>query len=415
MGRYVFYNEIDATNGRGEKVKDFKMVSIYKIRLLNQIFQISYKLLLIFGALISVLIISSCVLNYKGIGYYQDFNEVFIVDIFHDPIFGEKASFKVKSLVSNLECFGEAKPVYVPGLTCKGTRGVIYAKCVDGRFFKGEYITETCTKGEGFAIDNMGNIIKFVFGLSEEEVLKEAEKLREQAKEKPPLPKYSIKSKENHEKGGSIDKEIPIYSGTGFFVSENGYILTNYHIVEKAKEIKVITYDNKMHNGSIIAKDSVNDIALIKIEGSYPALTLSHSKDIQKGIDVMTIGYPLIPLQGYEMKATFGKINALSGPNNDIRYFQIDVPVQPGNSGGPLIDRSGNIIGIVTATLSQIETFEIVGFIPQNVNYAIKIDYALPLLNSANVNYKISENRNLKEFKDIIPLIEKSIVLIIAK
>jgi len=390
------------------------MDSVNKNRALIQIFQISYKFLLILGALISVLVISSCTLNYKGVGYYQDFNEVFIVDIFHDPIFGTKASFKVKSLVSNLECFGDAKPIYTPGLSCKGVKGIIYAECVDGRSFKGEYITETCTKGEGFAIDNMGNIIKFIFGLSEEEALKEAEKLREQAKEKPPLPKYSIKPKENYEKGGSTDKEIPIATGTGFFVSESGYILTNYHIIKKAKKIKVMTYDKKIYNASIIAKDTVNDLALIKIEGSYPALTLSYSKNVQKGIDVMTIGYPLVTLQGYEMKATFGKINALSGLNNDIRYFQIDVPVQPGNSGGPLIDKSGYVIGIVTATLNQIETFEIAKFIPQNVNYAIKIDYAFPLLNNANVSYNIGEDKNLKEFKDIIPLIEKSIVLIIA-
>jgi len=92
------------------------------------------------------------------------------------------------------------------------------------------------------------------------------------------------------------------------------------------------------------------------------------------------LGYPLITIQGQEQKATFGKVNALSGIQDDIRFLQIDVPIQPSNSGGPLIDRKVRVIGVTNATLDVLNTLKESGSLPQNVNYAVKSDYIILLI-----------------------------------
>ena len=91
-------------------------------------------------------------------------------------------------------------------------------------------------------------------------------------------------------------------------------------------------------------------------------LSVASSRDLLKAQDVFTLGYPLITLTGQEQKASFGRVNALSGIQGDIRFLQIDVPVQPGNSGGPLLSRDGRVVGVVTATLNQLIPLKTVDF-----------------------------------------------------
>ncbi len=105
-----------------------------------------------------------------------------------------------------------------------------------------------------------------------------------------------------------------------------------------------------------------NDVALLRVEGFITSsLPVRPTTELRKGDDVIALGYPLVSIQGQEQKATFGRVNALSGATGDDRFLQIDAPIQPGNSGGPLLDAHGNVIGIVTATLNQLETFRAAG------------------------------------------------------
>ena len=103
----------------------------------------------------------------------------------------------------------------------------------------------------------------------------------------------------------------------------------------------------------------------------------------KEGEEVGTFGYPLTSLQGVNPKFSKGVIASLTGIDDDSTNFQISVPVQPGNSGGPLFQMAtGNVIGIVTARLNDKVAYGQSGFIPQNVNYAVKINYALALIES---------------------------------
>jgi len=171
-------------------------------------------------------------------------------------------------------------------------------------------------------------------------------------------------------------------SGTGFFITTNGYLLTAYHVVKEATTLQICT-DGRLTPAHIVRVDAANDIVLLKVdELTVARLPIISSRDVRTGLDVFTLGFPNIQLQGTEVKYTQGNISSLTGAGNDPRLFQISVPVQPGNSGGPLMDEHGQVIGLVIAKLDEIYTARTTGSLPQNVNYALKSSLVLSFLES---------------------------------
>jgi len=162
------------------------------------------------------------------------------------------------------------------------------------------------------------------------------------------------------------------------------YVITNWHVIRGAKNIKVKFLNGEKINAEVILKDSKNDITFLKLERSpqLPAssLKVSNSSNVRMGDKVFTIGYPAHWIMGQNPKYTEGVVNALSGIKDDPTVFQISVQVQPGNSGGPLFNQSGNVIGITQAVLDPRLASESIGGPPQNVNYAIKSSYIKKLL-----------------------------------
>jgi S1-C subfamily serine protease len=168
-------------------------------------------------------------------------------------------------------------------------------------------------------------------------------------------------------------------TGSGFVISTDGYFLTCAHVIEGGREIKVRIGD-KTYPAKVVRADNRNDAALLKLEGDgFSPLALSQSIP-EMGDKVFTIGYPNPGIQGGAAKYTDGVISALSGLQDDVRTMQITASVQVGNSGGVLADAAGNAIGLVVAQLNAIAVFEYTGSIPQNVAFAVKINYALPLI-----------------------------------
>ncbi len=150
-------------------------------------------------------------------------------------------------------------------------------------------------------------------------------------------------------------------TGTGFFVTEDGYILTNFHVVENANSVKV-KHGGQLYDAEVVRKDLGADLAVIKIKGKFKPLVLADSRSVKLGQKVFTLGFPKINLQGEEPKFTEGSVSGLYGMQDDAARFQISVPVQPGNSGGPLVNSAGEVVGIIVAKLRGGE----------NVNYAVK-------------------------------------------
>jgi S1-C subfamily serine protease len=169
--------------------------------------------------------------------------------------------------------------------------------------------------------------------------------------------------------------------GSGVFVTRDGHLLTAAHVIEGAANVKARVNDETIE-AEIIAIDHPNDVALLKVDAKADAAPVRTSAGVQLGNEVFTIGFPNMQLQGTEPKFTEGTISSTSGMRDDPRQFQVSVQVQPGNSGGALFDVNGNVVGLVVARLDDEATSQLTGSLPQNVNYAVKSSYALPLLES---------------------------------
>ena len=186
---------------------------------------------------------------------------------------------------------------------------------------------------------------------------------------------------ESIEQQASKSKKAIKGSGTGFIITKDGYILTCHHVIKNSSEIK-ISIEGEIYPAKLVLDDPNNDLALLKINGSFSAIAFSSKRSAKMGQEVFTIGYPNPRLQGVNAKYTEGSISSLTGFQDDLRLYQISVPVQPGNSGGALVDENGNILGVIVAMLSAKTTFKISGSLPQNVNYAVKSIYAQAMLDS---------------------------------
>lgn len=173
------------------------------------------------------------------------------------------------------------------------------------------------------------------------------------------------------------------WSGTGFAL-KNGYVVTNFHVVENAKNININGVNGDFsvsYTASIVATDKENDLAIIKINDSkFSGFgTLPYAIEMQMpevGDDVFVLGYPLTQTMGDEIKLTNGIISSRTGFQGDASLYQMSAPIQPGNSGGPMFNSKGNVVGIVCAHHKGTE----------NVGYAIKTSYLKNLAESSSLS-----------------------------
>jgi FOG: TPR repeat, SEL1 subfamily len=219
--------------------------------------------------------------------------------------------------------------------------------------------------------------------------------------------------------GGNISstavlRSRPESSGSGFFITDDGFLVTNEHVIKDAVQIRLIT-NAGLNEARVVKVDSANDLALLKAEGKFPALSVVASRAVRLGSTVATVGFPNIGLQGFAPKLAKGDIAALTGPEDDARFFQISAPVQPGNSGGALVDERGNVVGVVSAKLSARATLFTSGSLPENVNYAVKSSFLLSFLESVpDVTAKLKEqNTREMKFDEVVEQAKDAAVLVL--
>ena len=181
------------------------------------------------------------------------------------------------------------------------------------------------------------------------------------------------------------------WSGTGFALT-NGYIVTNHHVVDGANSIIVmgVNGNSTQYKAKVVGVDKNNDLALIKIEdyrfsGFSKVPYAVRNRQCEVGEDIFVLGYPLTTYMGDEIKLTNGIISSRSGYQGDVSSYQISAPVQPGNSGGPMFDKNGNIVGIVNAGIPGAE----------NVGYAIKTSYLFNLVDAVSTRSIIPQNNTV--------------------
>jgi S1-C subfamily serine protease len=210
-----------------------------------------------------------------------------------------------------------------------------------------------------------------------------------EAKPAAPRSSASAQQPQARERSDSAERNTPRpTSGTGFFVSKTGHIATNDHVVAACATPQIKIGTSIYRDGRILARDQVNDLALIKID-HQPTTFASIRLGARLGESVAVFGFPLMTLLASSGNFTLGNITATAGLADDQTQIQISAPVQPGNSGGPLLDQSGNVVGVVVSKLDVLRAASISGDFAQNVNFAIKANILAEFLAANNIRYQM--------------------------
>ncbi len=213
----------------------------------------------------------------------------------------------------------------------------------------------------------------------------------------------------------SNDRNAASTSATGFFINENGSIVTAAHAVKSCQTLSA-TVNGRVVPVNLSRRDAVNDLALLHLGGSSPYyLKIRGGERLRAGDDIVSVGYPLRGILADEANITSGVVSALAGLGNDSRYIQITSPVQPGNSGGPLLDRSGLLVGVVIAKLDALRMVKISGDIPQNVNFAIRGSIVQAFLEANDVLFERVQPGEEMSVADIADIAKKATIPILCK
>ncbi len=173
-------------------------------------------------------------------------------------------------------------------------------------------------------------------------------------------------------------------------------------MVPSCKALTVHAPDGTSHVATLINRDERIDLALLKIDHPFEhAATFREDRPIRQGDEVVVYGFPLIGVLADQGNLTTGMVSALAGVGNDSRLLQISAPVQQGNSGGPVVDTSGNIVGIVVSKLNALKIANTTGDVAQNINFAIKASVARDFLEANAVTYATAKSAHKMETADL--------------
>jgi S1-C subfamily serine protease len=195
-------------------------------------------------------------------------------------------------------------------------------------------------------------------------------------------------------------------TGTGWAVTRT-QLVTNAHVIEGCKRIEA----KGLGSIKIQAVDAKSDLALLSVNNNPVVATLRSSR-LRQGDAVTVVGYPLAGMLASGANVTAGHVSALAGMQNDTRNIQITAPVQPGNSGGPLLDASGHVVGVVVSKLNALKVAKVTGDIPQNVNFAVSLFTLQGFLEANGVDYATAPSTKNMATADVAEIGKRFTVLL---
>ncbi len=214
------------------------------------------------------------------------------------------------------------------------------------------------------------------------------EEAKRKAQEEEEMRIAESKRKEEEAKRKAQEEELYVIgTGTGFFVNDEGYVVTNEHVAGICNSL-ASNINGKMHLFNILTLDKRNDLALLRGEYKNKSFLNINVMGAEFGEDIMAFGFPLAENLSSSVKLTRGIVSSLSGPNNDISLIQIDAAIQPGNSGGPVLNYYGQVVGVASSGLNKIQMLldEESPYIPENVNFAVSATTLTSFLKSNRVS-----------------------------
>jgi len=196
----------------------------------------------------------------------------------------------------------------------------------------------------------------------------------------------------NQREANVPQKRTSASSGSGFWISGEGHLLTARHVVEGCSDVRVIDGVGERGGVVVLSSDAKADVAVLKVDARPAHFGALRLTPVRQGEEVTVYGFPLGGALAESGVSTSGTVSALAGLGNDPSALQISAPVQPGNSGGPLVDATGSVIGIVVSKLDALKVASAIGDVPQNVNFAVKVSVAANLMDAAGVAYSWSSS-----------------------
>jgi S1-C subfamily serine protease len=214
------------------------------------------------------------------------------------------------------------------------------------------------------------------------------------AKKEDSKPKAPIPSPDNN-------KIIAAASGTGFFVSKSGHIITNNHVIDGCDIVKT-SFDGKQINSKVLSVDKVNDLAILKTDITPNYVYSVSDEDVELLENIIIAGYPLGKQVSAAIKTSKGSVTALAGYNDNYSEFQTDAALNQGNSGGPIMNQKGNVVGVAVAEFGKKEGVE-------SFNFGIKSSTLRTFAKSNGLNF-LPPNRKELSNKELGALITNATV-----
>jgi hypothetical protein len=295
----------------------------------------------------------------------------------------------------------------------------------NGNEYVGEF-RDNKQNGQGTFSFSDGRVLE---GTWENGNFKSARKMSpENDAKKPPAPR--IISKPKSKPAPQVNSRT---SGSGFFVSKLGHIVTNEHVVKGCKLLTVGDSSNIQVRAELLGTDRHNDLALVRISSTEkmsaetkslirkfvnmlsPLSTngLLRSKDVELGERLLVAGYPYGDAISSTIKVTGGMVSAVRGIGDNSARFQMDAAIQPGNSGGPIYDTDGSIVGVVVAQLNKLKVAKAIGSLPENVNFGIKASTVRQFLTSSGLPTKWSARTRSMSTKEVAKIAKNQTVMVI--
>lgn len=188
-----------------------------------------------------------------------------------------------------------------------------------------------------------------------------------------------------------------VASGTGFFVNTEGHIVTNSHVISGCNEMR-----DGLNKLKIIADDPRNDLAILKASRNPTTFFKLSTKKPEILEPIIAAGYPFGDTLSSSIKVTKGIVSSLVGLDNNASEMQIDAALQPGNSGGPIINENGNVVAVAVAKLDAGFALENFGVLPENTNFGVKVSTLKSLLDARSVNYKIGNDESTVKLSQLV-------------
>jgi S1-C subfamily serine protease/TPR repeat protein len=210
-------------------------------------------------------------------------------------------------------------------------------------------------------------------------------------------------------KGG---KDTKPSTGSGVFVTKVGHVITNSHVVDGCEAVSLNWEKSSDIPAKIVGLDRKNDVALLLSEKPNERLSPLRADNVRLGEAVIVAGYPYGKFVSSGLKVTSGIVSGVKGLGDNSAQFQLDAAIQPGNSGGPVFDRQGNIVGIVVAQLNKLKMASATGSIPENTNFAIKAGTVRVFMEANGVIVEADDRSGYQSTEAIAQIAAKQTVMV---